>query len=124
MVSSKKDEIDDGCQVYCLHPEMVRKAIAGQPSDQALQRLSEIFKTFGDPTRLRIINALRCCELCVCDLSYLLGMDSSAVSHQLRILRDRRIVRFQKRGKVAYYSLYDQHAAAILDEGLKHVNDG
>lgn len=114
---------NEDCEIYCIHPEIVEKAKTGALGYEALQRLSEIFKTLGDPTRLRIINALLCGEMCVCDLSAVLDMDSSAVSHQLRLLRDRRIVRLRKAGKIAYYSLDDEHVVALYRDGLKHIDD-
>ncbi len=114
---------DDSCEVYCIHSELVKKAKARALTNKAVDRLSEIFKTLGDPTRLRIINTLLSGEMCVCDLSAVLGMDSSAVSHQLRLLKDRRIVKLRKDGKIAYYSLDDDHVIALFSEGLKHIND-
>lgn len=120
---SSDNNVNEDCEVYCIHPEMVKKAKARAFSHKALLRLSEIFKTLGDPTRLRIINTLLSGEMCVCDLSAVLGMDHSAVSHQLRLLKDRRIVKLRKDGKIAYYSLDDEHVVALFSEGLKHVND-
>jgi DNA-binding transcriptional ArsR family regulator len=117
-------DADERCEIYCIHPEIVKKAKARELGEGALMRLSEIFKTLGDPTRLRIVNTLLSGEMCVCDLSSVLCMDSSAVSHQLRILRDRRMVKLRKEGKIAYYSLDDEHVVALFNEGLKHVNDG
>lgn len=101
----------------------MKRAKTKKLSDKALLRLSEIFKTLGDPTRLRIINTLLSGEMCVCDLSSVLEMDHSAVSHQLRLLKDRRIVKLRKSGKIAYYSLDDEHVVALFNEGLKHIND-
>jgi len=117
------DPVDEWCDVYCIHPERVKKAKAGELCEKALQRISEIFKALGDPTRLRIINALLSGELCVCDLSAVLDMDSSAVSHQLRLMRDRRIVKLRRSGKIAYYSLDDEHVVALFSQALKHIND-
>jgi len=115
--------MDDRCEVYCVHSELVQKAKARALDYKALQRLSEIFKTLGDPTRLRIINTLLSGEMCVCDLSAVLDMNSSAISHQLRLLKDRHIVKLRKEGKIAYYSLDDEHVVALFSEGLKHIND-
>ncbi len=117
------NSINEDCEIYCIHPEMVKKAKTKALNHKALLRLSEIFKTLGDPTRLRIINTLLFGEMCVCDLSSVLDMDHSAVSHQLRLLKDRRIVKLRKNGKIAYYSLDDEHVVALFSEGLKHVND-
>jgi len=115
--------INENCEVYCIHPELVRKAKTKELSDKAVLRLSEIFKTMGDPTRLRIINTLLSGEMCVCDLSFVLGMENSAISHQLRILRDRRIVKLRKDGKIAYYSLDDEHVVSLFNEGLTHIGE-
>jgi DNA-binding transcriptional ArsR family regulator len=120
---SDSNSINEDCEVYCIHPEKVKMAKARALGHNALLRLSEIFKTLGDPTRLRIISALLSGEMCVCDISSALEMDHSAISHQLRLLKDRRIVRFRKEGKIAYYSLDDEHVIALFSEGLKHVND-
>ncbi len=117
------NSINEDCEIYCIHPEMVKKAKTRALSDKALLRLSEMFKTLSDPTRLRIINTLQSGEMCVCDLSSVLDMDHSAVSHQLRVLKDRRIVKLRKDGKIAYYSLDDKHVVALFGEGLKHTKD-
>jgi DNA-binding transcriptional ArsR family regulator len=117
------NSMNEDCEVYSIHPERVRRAKASAIGDKALQRLSEIFKTLGDPTRLRILNALSSGDMCVCDISSALDMDHSAISHQLRLLKDRRIVRLRKEGKIAYYSLDDEHVFALFREGLKQVND-
>jgi ArsR family transcriptional regulator len=117
------DTSGDSCEVYCIHSDLVKRAKARALTYKALNHLSQIFKTLGDPTRLRIINTLLSGEMCVCDLSAVLGMDSSAVSHQLRLLKDRRIVKLRKDGKIAYYSLDDDHVVALFSEGLKHIDD-
>ena len=83
--------------------------------------LSEIFKTLGDPTRLRILQALSQEELCVCDLVEVLEMTQSAVSHQLRVLRDQRLVKYRKEGKMVFYSLDDEHIINLFAQGLAHV---
>jgi ArsR family transcriptional regulator len=86
-----------------------------------VQRLSGTFKALGDQTRIRILDALSRDELCVCDLAALLEMSSSAVSHQLRVLRDARLVKFRREGKKAYYSLDDHHVLILFEQGLAHV---
>ena len=85
--------------------------------------LAETFKLLGDPTRVKIVFALSREELCVCDLANLLGVSQSAVSHSLRALRQMRLVRFRKEGKIAYYALDDEHIAHLLDEGFRHVEE-
>ncbi|MEJ6949951.1 metalloregulator ArsR/SmtB family transcription factor [Halanaerobiaceae bacterium ANBcell28] len=83
--------------------------------------LAEIFKTIGDPTRIKILYALKEQELCVCDLSELLEMSSSAISHQLRVLRTNKLVKYRKEGRIVYYSLDDDHVLCLFSQGLQHV---
>jgi ArsR family transcriptional regulator len=85
--------------------------------------LAETFKVLGDPTRIRIAHALSLEELCVCDLANLLGMSNSAVSHSLRALRQMKLVRMRKDGKIAYYALDDEHIRTLLQEGFRHVEE-
>ena len=82
-----------------------------------------LFKTFGDPTRIRILTALSRRELCVCDIAELLGMTQSAISHQLRILKQMKLVKFRRDGKTVYYSLADSHVSTILSQGIDHVTE-
>jgi ArsR family transcriptional regulator len=91
------------------------------PETEIIGELSDIFKVLGDPTRLRIVSALGVDELCVCDLSNLLGSSISAVSHQLRILRNLKLVKHRKKGKMVYYSLDDECVSTLLAEGLRHT---
>jgi DNA-binding transcriptional ArsR family regulator len=88
-----------------------------------VRTLADTFKALGDPTRLRLVAALATEELCVCDLATLLGVSQSAVSHSLRTLRDLRLVRFRRSGKIAYYTLDDAHIATLLAEGVRHVEE-
>ena len=99
----------------------VRRAERALPEADTVAALAETFKVLGDPTRVRITRALAREELCVCDLATLLGMSQSAVSHSLRALRQLRLVRFRKVGKIAYYRLDDDHIERLLEEGLQHV---
>jgi DNA-binding transcriptional ArsR family regulator len=92
-------------------------------SAEAVSLLAETFKILGDPTRVRIAFALSKEELCVCDISNLLDVSQSAVSHSLRTLRQMKLVRFRKEGKIAYYSLDDDHITRLLDEGFRHVEE-
>ena len=93
----------------------------GLPPLEALQDLAALFKALGDPTRVRILAALALRELCVCDLCAILDMSQSAVSHQLRLLRTARLVRFRRDGKNVFYSLDDEHVLALFAQGLEHV---
>lgn len=93
------------------------------PDDETLYDLAELFKIFGDTTRVKILCALLTNEMCVCDMAALLGVTQSAVSHQLRMLKQARLVKFRKEGKVVYYSLADDHVKTIFDQGLTHINE-
>lgn len=118
----KKSPPTDGrCDVSFVHEEKVRSARKAIGNEQATLRLSETFKVLGDPTRLRIVLALGREELCVCDIAMLLGMTDSAISHQLRLLRNLRVVKYRKGGKMAYYSLADEHIEDLLRFATRHV---
>jgi len=111
------------CEVLCINERKVASARRAMKPDATLFKLAEIFKVLGDPTRTKIISALLQEELCVCDLTVLIGISQSAVSHQLRVLRNMNIVKYRKDGRIAYYSLDDEHISAILTAGLKHVEE-
>jgi ArsR family transcriptional regulator len=101
----------------------VRRTQRVMKPPRAIADLAETFKVLGDPTRLRIVYALAQEELCVCDLATVLGVSQSGVSHSLRALRQMRLVRYRKAGKIAYYSLDDDHISAMLGEGFRHVQE-
>lgn len=105
-----------------IDPKSVRQARSAVPGDRMIRALAETFAALSDPTRVRIIFALSEQELCVLDLARLLGLTGSAVSHQLRLLRGQRLVRYRKEGKIAYYSLDDDHIRNLLEECVKHVS--
>lgn len=113
----------DVCEMHYVDEAAVSRVRAEMISDSVAQRLAETFDVLGDPTRMRIIYALLKEELCVCDLSALLGMSQSAISHQLRVLRNLRLVKFRKDGKIVFYSLDDGHIQNLLSEGLAHVEE-
>jgi len=113
----------ESCQTTCFHPELVESIGNAMPGEHQLHDLAQLFKVLGDHTRIRILNALLCSELCVCDLTFILGMNQSAVSHQLRVLRDARIVKSRKIGKNVLYSLDDSHVADLLKKGAEHVDE-
>jgi len=104
----------DICQVVLINSSNVDKAARQMPENAVLNRMAETFRLLGDPTRLRILHALEVAELCVCDLSALLETTSSAVSHQLRLLRTSGLVRFRREGKVVYYSLNGSTTRQLL----------
>ena len=110
-----------GCNV--IHEETVGRVRNSLPDITALYELSELFKVFGDSTRIRILWALTEAELCVCDIAALLGASQSAVSHQLRVLKQARLVKNRREGKIVYYSLDDEHIRLILDQGLTHITE-
>lgn len=91
------------------------------PADETLYDLAELFKVFGDSTRIKILYALFEAEMCVCDIAELLGLTQSAISHQLRVLKNAKLVSFRREGKTVYYSLADQHVRLIIDQGMEHV---
>jgi len=101
----------------------VKRVARAMKSDEAVAALAEIFKVLGDPTRVRLAFALSHEELCVCDLANLLGVSQSAVSHSLRVLRQMKLVRFRKEGKIAYYALDDDHIARLLEQGFRHAEE-
>lgn len=112
------------CGCTEVHPDAVEKARRGELPVPQLLAISELFKILGDPTRLRILNALKHeKELCVCDLSRALEMTQSAISHQLSLLRRARLVAYRKEGKVVYYRLDDDHVADLLSTAMEHVSE-
>ncbi len=109
------------CSFLCVHEDVVAHVQNSLPPLQQLEALAELFKNFGDPTRVRILYVLLEAEVCVCDLAKLLGMTQSAVSHQLRLLKQARLIRARREGKTVFYSLADDHVAALLMQGMEHV---
>lgn len=113
----------DSCNCTIIHEDVVNRVKECIPQEETLYDLAELFKVFGDTTRIKILCALFQAEMCVCDIAALLGMTQSAVSHQLRVLKQTRLVKFRKEGKVVYYSLEDEHIKHIFDQGLVHINE-
>jgi DNA-binding transcriptional ArsR family regulator len=116
--------MDGSCEVTCIHKGKVNRVLKKIGSDEDLMGLADIFNALGDITRVKILRALTIDELCVCDLAAIVGLSQSAVSHQLRFLRISRLVKFRKEGKMAYYSLDDDHVRSLMDEGLRHAREG
>lgn len=116
----KKEDI---CEVEWIDEEKVKALKKLLPSDKDIFALAETFKALADPTRTRIIFCLSKKELCVHDLASLLRMSLSAVSHQLRVLRNMKLVKFRKEGKMVYYSLDDEHIENLFTQGLEHVQE-
>lgn len=109
------------CEVLRVHPDLVAQAKAQLPPEDTLFALADLYKIFGDSTRLRILYVLFDRELCVCDIAELLGMTVSAISHQLRVLKQARLVKYRKCGKSVLYTLADDHVHTILGQGMEHV---
>lgn len=119
----KNDENIEGCMCNVIHEDVVTKVVEALPKDEVLYDLAELFKAFGDSTRVKILCALFESEMCVCDLAVILNISQSAVSHQLRTLKNSRLVKFKRVGKVVYYSLEDEHIKHIFNEGFKHITE-
>lgn len=115
------EAFEDTCEELILHKENIAAAKRIMLKDDDASKLSEVFKVLGDPTRIKIINALSRCELCVCDIAEILGMTHSAISHQLRLLRNLRLVKYRKEGKMVIYSLDDEHILQLFSQGMEHV---
>jgi DNA-binding transcriptional ArsR family regulator len=114
----------DGCEVFVADPAKVGRVRAALIGTRQVAALVETYRALGDPTRVRILDALSQDELCVCDLATLLGLTESAVSHQLRLLRNLRLVRARRDGRMMFYALDDQHIVTLFRQGLRHVDEG
>jgi len=112
------------CQATCINPGKIARTRKCMASEADCAGLAGIFKVLGDVTRVRMLKALSIQELCVCDLAAVLDLTQSAVSHQLRLLRGARLVKYRKNGKMVYYSLDDDHVKTLFDQGLEHVQQG
>lgn len=109
------------CEGLCAHDQVVCMAKAEMLVDEDARQIAETFKILGDPTRIKILHALSRRELCVCDISAIVAMGQSAVSHQLRLLRGARLVKYRKEGKMVWYSLDDTHISLLLAQGIEHI---
>lgn len=122
MVKELEKESMVGCDERVLHADQVEIVRRRALPTEILQDLGELFKVLGDRTRLRIVHALMQGDMCVCDIAAATDMGQSAISHQLRVLRQARLVSFRKEGKLVWYSLNDNHVATLLAQGLEHVS--
>lgn len=111
------------CDEFCTHGEVVGKVQADMPDEEKLYDLAELFKMFGDSTRIRILYVLFEAEMCVCDIAEVLKMTQSAISHQLRLLKQAKLIQSRREGKMVYYSLADDHVRTIIDQGMEHVEE-
>ncbi|MFT8887380.1 MAG: metalloregulator ArsR/SmtB family transcription factor [Ethanoligenens sp.] len=117
-------EKDDGlCSVSVVHEDVVDHVKSVLDNDEMFYYMSEFFHMFDDPTRLKIIGALIVSEMCVCDIATVTGMSQSVISHHLKILRQARVIKFRREGKMAYYSLCDDHISTIFHQGRTHVQE-
>lgn len=111
------------CDSVCVHDELLQKVNAHMPQEEELYDLAELFKVFGDSTRIRILFVLFEAEVCVCDLAEALHMTQSAVSHQLKILKQAKLINNRREGKSVFYSLADDHVRTIIGQGLEHIEE-
>ncbi len=110
-------------EFLAAHEDVVKNVLEHQPDDEVLYDLAELFKVFGDSTRIRILYALFETELCVGDIAQILNLSQSSVSHQLRILKANKLVKFRREGKIMFYSLDDEHVRAVLAMGMEHIEE-
>ena len=111
------------CEEVCTHPDILDKVKPEMPDEERLYDLAELFKVFGDTTRIRILYVLFESETCVCDIAELLNMTQSAISHQLRILKQAHLVRNRREGKTVYYFLDDDHVRTVIGQGMEHIEE-
>ena len=111
------------CECTVIHSEVVENVKKVLPKDEIIYDIAELFKVFGDSTRIKIITALTEHELCVCDIANIVNTTQSAISHQLRVLKQAKLVKYRKEGKVVYYSLDDEHVSQILQKGREHIEE-
>lgn len=111
------------CDSFCVHQDRLERANRQMPEEDELYDLAELFKVFGDSTRIRILFVLFGAELCVCDLAETLHMTQSAISHQLKILKQAKLVASRREGKSVFYSLADDHVRTIIDQGREHIEE-
>ncbi|MEH0023123.1 MAG: metalloregulator ArsR/SmtB family transcription factor [Desulfobacter sp.] len=111
----------DLCSEKCIHLEQVKKTAKTMPDADVISGMAEIFKALSDPSRLRIVTALMDREHCVCDIAAICNQSESAISHQLRLLRNLRVVRNRREGKIVYYALDDEHVRSLLQMSLDHI---
>ena len=111
------------CDLVSTHEEILDRVRQQMPDEDTLYNLTELFHIFGDSTRMRILYVLFASEMCVCDIANLLQMGQSAISHQLRVLKQMRLVKFRREGKSVLYSLADGHIETILAQGMEHIGE-
>lgn len=115
------EELTPRCEFMHVHQDIVAKVNAMMPEEETLFDLAELFKIFGDSTRIKILFVLFESEMCVCDIAQILGMTQSAISHQLQVLKKSKLVNYRREGKTVFYALADEHVRTILGQGMDHV---
>ncbi|MEE0945516.1 MAG: metalloregulator ArsR/SmtB family transcription factor [Acutalibacteraceae bacterium] len=111
------------CEFIHIHEDIVSEVRQAMPHEEVLYALADLYKVFGDSTRIKILYVLSKAEMCVCDIAGLLGMTISAISHQLKVLKQARLVKFRKEGKTVFYSLADNHVTTIINNGMDHIGE-
>jgi ArsR family transcriptional regulator, lead/cadmium/zinc/bismuth-responsive transcriptional repressor len=122
-VMGMSEEDDIRCLGQIVHPDILDTVQQGMPDEETMLTMADLFKLFGDGTRVKILCALSQSEMCVCDLTVLLGLTQSAVSHQLRLLKQSRLVNTRREGKMIYYALNDDHIDQIFAQALEHARE-
>ncbi|MBO4992566.1 MAG: winged helix-turn-helix transcriptional regulator [Firmicutes bacterium] len=117
----EREKYEERCDEICVHDEVVNSVTEEMPEDEILYDLAELFKVFGDTTRIKILYVLFESDMCVCDIAELLNMGQSAISHQLRVLKQAQLVKFRREGKQVIYSLADDHVRTIINNGMEHI---
>ena len=112
-----------GCDYMNAHQDIIQRVNESMPEEEVLYDLAELYKVFGDTTRIKILYVLFESEMCVCDIAQLLNMSTSAISHQLRVLKQAQLVKYRRDGKAVFYSLSDDHVRTIIDQGMEHVEE-
>ena len=111
------------CDFIHVHEEIVKRVTKAMPDEDQLMDLADFFKVFADSTRIKILYVLSQAEMCVCDIANLLQMGQSAISHQLRVLKQMRLIKYRRDGKTVFYSLADSHIETILAQGMEHIEE-
>ena len=122
-LDNTEDNKLEKCDFYCVHTDVIEAVNNSMPSEEVLYDLADFFKIFGDSTRIKILYVLMQSEMCVCDIAQLLNASQSAISHQLRVLKQMQLVKFRRDGKTIFYSLTDGHISSILSTGLEHIKE-
>ena len=120
---SEQEPVLEQCDYMHLHEKVIEQVQEEMPEEEILYDLAELFKVFGDSTRIKILYVLFQSEMCVCDIAQLLNMSHSAISHQLRVLKQAQLVKYRREGKTVFYSLADAHVNTILNQGLEHIEE-